>query len=278
MSNLSGDRQHFVPQAYLKRFTDTNKKDGLLYVYDLLRDKEFISAPAGVAHRNQYYRFTEDLYPDIDPDIVDKILDDNVPILDDLIGNIIETRKIPIPSSENIFESIYTQMGLMIARSPESRINSILLTEVAIKEFALTQLEDAPQEIKALVEEKGVYEAFKIDFNEDYFKQKTIELAASYTETLCRRTWQIVETPQDCHFITSDLPISVRKLTSYGAGSLADPNTVVFFPISKYIGLVGEFNSIESYQLLNREQVALLNTQTLERPLAQVFSCANDSI
>lgn len=227
MSKGTGKRQHFIPQAYLKRFTDTGKKDGTLFVYDLIKDREFQCKPDNVAHRNQFYRLNKDLYHGVDPDAVDRLLDKNVPTLDKLIDEITNTKVIP---AEKNGESIFDQIALLIARSPENRTNSIILYEVAAKEHMLSQIESAPEQIKKLVEKVGIYKALNIEFNEDYFKQIIFETAISYYKVLVQRSWQVVEASSNMNFVTSDLPITVRKLTSRrSVGGLAAKDTIVFF-------------------------------------------------
>lgn len=52
MANLK--RQHYVPQTYLRRFTN---EQGKLFVYDKLADKVFASTPADVAQERLFYDF-----------------------------------------------------------------------------------------------------------------------------------------------------------------------------------------------------------------------------
>ncbi|MBI3557845.1 MAG: DUF4238 domain-containing protein, partial [Deltaproteobacteria bacterium] len=217
----------------------------------------------------------------LEPDHVDKILDKNVPHLEQSIEWICQHRTIP-PEDKNIFKNIHMQMALLMARSPESRYNSKLLYETAMKEHLLTQLDDAPVELRKHIAEVGIDKALNIEFNEDFFIALIFKAAASYYDSLKSRYWQVVEAAESCHFISSDLPISIKRLidkpTKYGA-NLNEVNSKVFFPLSNKIGLVGEFNSnLRPYSSLNKREVALLNLQILERPYSQIFSSTDDFI
>lgn len=273
----SGNRQHFVPQAYLKRFTSTGKKSGSLLVYDLIRDRAFSTTTINVAQINQYYRLTSDLYPSLEPDSIDQFLDVNVSILSEQIERTIEKRAVPCPEKPE--RDLFFQMGLLMARNPESILGMRTLYEVAIKEHALTAMHDAPKSLRDAVSSKGIYEALRIEFEEDYFRVNIGEAAIRYCVSLKRRNWCVVEVPKEYTLITSDVPVSVRKLGQVPSnGSVDDIDTQVYFPLSKRFGLVGSFAHLVPYEKLTAWKAAFFNTVVLERPMFQVFSAERDFI
>jgi len=50
---------HFVPQCWLAGFTDTGEKDGMLWVTDLKRKKQWRCKPSEAGHRRDFYRIED---------------------------------------------------------------------------------------------------------------------------------------------------------------------------------------------------------------------------
>ena len=62
---------HNVPQCWLLGFTDTGEKDGMLYVTDLKRKKQWRCKPSEVGHRRDFNRVDD---PSVsDPNAIEKI-------------------------------------------------------------------------------------------------------------------------------------------------------------------------------------------------------------
>jgi hypothetical protein len=61
---------HFAPQCWLAGFTQNGRKDGLLFVTDLKRQKQWSSTPPNVGHRRDFYRVSDE---QMDPVAFEKV-------------------------------------------------------------------------------------------------------------------------------------------------------------------------------------------------------------
>jgi hypothetical protein len=266
---MSGDRQHFVPQAYLKRFTNTGRKNGTLSVYDFLRDREFSCKPAQVAHMNAYYRLQDGLYDNVDPDCVDETLDRTIPAFDKLIEEIIQSKRISTPVE--LKNSLEMHVAFLMARHPESRKSLQSMFDVAIKEHALTQMHTAPESLQKVVEEVGIHDGLKVEFNDDYFKANIFEAAASYCASLQERTWQLVECAEGTSFATSDRPVCLMNLKNGANTRLIDLCSTVILSLSKRFAVLGVYDARQGFAQLTVRQTGLLNSRIIERARSQVY-------
>jgi hypothetical protein len=62
---------HFVPQCWLAGFTDTGETDGMLWVTDLKRKKQWRCKPSEAGHRRDFYRIDDPAHSD--PLAIEKI-------------------------------------------------------------------------------------------------------------------------------------------------------------------------------------------------------------
>ena len=71
LSNREARAHHFVPQCWLAGFTDSGQKDGMLFVSDLKRKKQWRCKPSEVGHRRDFNRVEDPALPD--PLAIEKI-------------------------------------------------------------------------------------------------------------------------------------------------------------------------------------------------------------
>ena len=175
---------HFVPQFYLKRFTDS---DGLLWVYDKDGDRIFSANPRNLASERGFYSLPK-FFPD--PSLLERQFGDleeqTALITQDWLAQLESGHSVEIPTANREIMSLYLTTQLL--RTSEAR--TLLLQGIAPSE------EEKQQELHtALLWNSGVVKEIS-----DWVYS-------------CIWTFRFNSMPQSLY--TSDDPVKVRSSTQH---------------------------------------------------------------
>lgn len=278
-------RHHFLPQGYLAGFTDSGRKDGMLYVLDLDESRSFRTCPLNVAVEKDFKRVDIEGLP---PDVIENAL---APIEDraiQAIRRVTESREFPADADHNL---ILNLLSLVIVQNPKSRrnLNGVrtrvadeklrwLVASQANWERHLSLAQQAGEEFKGDVSYERARQFvegrhYTIDFENEGTLREEFRAHDELLTALGKRTWTVLLAPEDCSFITSDYPFSlVMEHGFHGHPSFLTQNTELFFPISKNVGFIGILGTpLKPVLNVHADVVARMNTRVSRQADRRLF-------
>jgi hypothetical protein len=263
MAGKTARKHHYIPQCYLRGFTNGGGKKSKLRVLDAKTRSSFETGTHNVGARRDFLKVDiEGLPPDAHESEMSAFEGD----LARTLRAVGEKRSI---NAEEL-EIILNFLGLLAIRNPAFRENftgfmddvlsKMMRLSLATKERWEGQvaqmkekgvdLPDIPyEEMKRFVEDKQYELTLKTDFHIHY---EFVGLDAILPH-LFNRTWLLVEaTDESGPFITSDHPVSLRwkhpeKIPPFYRNSpgFGMRDTQILFPLSKNLALIGEYEDVE---------------------------------
>ena len=251
---------HFVPQCWLAGFTDTGEPDGMLYVTDLKRKKQWRCKPSEAGHRRDFNRIDDPSVPD--PVKIEKLFSSIESDVAPVFRNLTKEKRGPKDGFE--LGMLVEYLAIQWARVPsfrdvvreafESHFHTEILSSPEAWERALRRVGASPGDpgtdyAKVL---EGLATG-KLKFTAEpafYLKQAAGVLKdVDETQTLMKRRWgwQISESGQ---FIGSDSPIALD-------GPLDEPIGIgnapwVSYPVNRHLLLYGTKEVIEPPHLTTK--------------------------
>lgn len=280
MANGKPREHHYVPQGYLRGFTET--KNDLFVV-----NKEFNTirktSPKGVGYIKDFY--TVDTIDEKDSAEVEenlgKIESKCIPLLDKLMA------AKDLPNDEWADIAIY--IALQYGRTPHMRnlmdkvatvsVNNYIKEALAealndpvkyteLKNGVAGQSPDAPpipsrEKLAEMVLGPRIVEEFNLD-NGTYV-QSIFRIAWEIADSLLKRHWTILHAPKNSCFITSDNPMTLsinRELLPYETLAVLLPGVVRHFPLNSKACLVITDETTSrgiSHQTISKNEVRKIN-------------------
>jgi len=288
MSNAR--HHHYLSQCYLKGFTQGNSKKSKLTVFDLKSKKMFETIPRNVGGIRDFNRIEVD---GLDPNTIEKMQSE----FEGKVAKALKELNQNLDFSGEVKDLILQFIAMLAIRSPEMRehlskpltkiAETIISSNVASKERWETQIKKMKEEtgedilndisydeIKQFVDEKR----YNIEINQEH--QIRMELTGMDTicELLHQRNWQLIKVSEDSgEFITSDKPVSLTwnfpdKVPEYISPGFGLKNTMVYFPVSKNLSLVGEFDRDNGISQANQILVSMLNSKVIANCYKRLFA------
>ena len=276
---MTSRNHHYISQFYLKDFTGGNSKNSKLSVIDFKQKKYFETIPRNVAAIRDFNRVE---VVDIDPNIIEKSISEFE------ANAAIALKKI---EKDFLFEGssrdyIFNLIALFAVRTPVKRDAwSNFQTEIAerIMELSLETKDIWESQTNQMNQDSGnklisaTYEDVKKFFNAKNYKIKTstarhIELEFSGISAilpfLYARDWVLIKSNAESGpFITTDNPVSISWLhpnntrpAHLNSPGFAMLGTRVYFPLSKNLALIGDFESDTGVISANQHVIANLNS------------------
>jgi len=263
-------KHHYVPQFYLKSFTNNNKEQ--LYVLDKENKKIFIQNIKEICEQNYFYAFSED-------DEYNFMLEEHLgkkenkfscvinKVIDDIEGYYFiknkSIEKLTHDDKKTIIEFIIYQ----IIRVPKY-INKLFA--MVIPQFKQFNTDDGVEQTNKQI----INDVKKYTFP-NYFSRIN-----EIVSILLRKNWTFFIISNDINnkFISSDNPvlISNSNLQSPIRGALIDPMTEISIPLSKNIALALKQETIKyrlNYILINSEDnVKYINKLLIKNGMRFVYS------
>lgn len=283
-----------MSQCYLKGFTQGNSKKSKLTVIDLKELKKFETIPRNVGGMRDFNRVEID---GIDPEIIEKQQSEFESKVAHALKNITETLDFSGETKNLILELI----GMLAIKSPEMREHlSKPLIQIAKMTMAMTMetkerwesqiaqvKADTGEDIsngKTYEEMKEFVEKQEFDISVNKGHQIHMELIGmqQITELLHMRNWTLVKAGKESgEFITTDNPVSLAwhdpaQVPPFMSPGFGLKDTMVYFPITKNLALVGEFDREDTVKEANEFLVAILNSKIIANSYQRVFAAKNN--
>lgn len=288
------ESQHYIPQFYLREFTDPETPNGhepYVWVYEHESKKWKKKSPKNIASKPDFYSFVDQ--EDKRRDEIEKGLS----IIEGKTASIyrdkICTRQcLTIQERATIAEFI----ALMVTRVPSFH-NRIDSSVCELTKILLEMYKARPEAAKKFKEEyeRDIGKKLPDDFDESWFdhsrykinasKSFILKMMVSLTEIakiIFNMTWTFIHTTEKAWFITSDSPFNMRNPKSnspwYGHG-LMYQDIEVTIPLSRQICLLATWKKglrphIDVPQLVVEE----LNHDRIEASDKFIISPQNDFI
>lgn len=288
---MTARQHHYIPQCYLKGFTRGKAKKSKLTVIDIKQEKRFETIPRNVGGVRDFNRIEIE---NIDPNAVESALSEFESSAAAALKRLEET----LDFTGQTRVVILNLVALLAVRSPERR-EQIGGIEKEIMERVLETSLDSKERWEAKEAKKrqenpeyktGItYEELKAFFDSKQYQIKLTTESHLRNEMhmidvvlplLNQRKWSLIQATENTGpFITSDNPVCLnwnnpsevpplyRSSPGFGMG-----DTQLYFPISKDLALVGEFDKEDSTLVATNNLVAILNTKMLHNTYKQVYS------
>ncbi len=288
---MSARHHHYLSQCYLKGFTKGGSKKSKITVFDLKEGEHFETIPRNVGGIRDFNRIEVE---GVDPNIIEK----HFAKFEGNAASALRQIEDNLVFEGEARELILNLIAILAIRSPEMRehlrkfqaevAERIMDISLATKERWESQIRQMKESGRA-VNENVSYEDVK-KFHEN--KQYTIEVARerhihmefvgieAILPYLAARNWLLIRsTDETGPFITTDNPVNLtwkepekipplyRDSPGYGMKS-----TQVYFPVSRRLALVGEFEGRTGLIDGSKELVAILNSKLLMFAYKQIYT------
>jgi len=281
--------QHYIPQFYLKQFTDPETPKGhqsYLWIYEFESHKWQRRAPKNIASKPDFYTFLDE--DGKRRDEIEKDLSTVEAKTASLCRHKIANRQ-PLEDEERAIMAQF--LALMMTRVPRihNKYDSFLSKIMADK---IEMYKARPEALKALQQryEKDTGRKLPEDFDASYFdpsryrisvpKKLLLEMMISpiqdLTNIIYRMTWTLLHTAAPAWFITSDSPFSMwnpKSNSSWHGHGLLYQDIEVCLPLSREISLLATWNEEMQRQIdLPQGLVAEVNRSSIVSADRFIFS------
>lgn len=272
---------HFVPQCWLAGFTDTGERDGMLYVTDLRRKKQWRCKPSEAGHRRNFNRVDD---PSVsDPLAIEKafaqVENDVAPVFSKLM----KERRGPKDGLE--LGTLVEYLAIQLVRVPafrtlvretlESEFRKNVLSSREVWEQALRRAgvsSDDPGADYEKVLEGIASGQLKFSAETAFYLKHGADLLPAIEPSLMGRCWDWHVSPTG-EFIGSDNPVALDGEQGKPIGVCnAD---VVIYPVSRRLLLYGTHKRVALERLTSR-LMARHNTFAMLTADEQVYSHRSD--
>lgn len=277
---------HFVPQGYLKGFTNNGSKNSKLVVFDLTTRSSFETIPRNVGAKRDFNRIN---IPDVDPNLVESGMSDFEGKAARALQRVSETRKFTGEDRDYILNLI----ALLSLRHPSKRENWRGFQSRIIEMFMDITL-SSKERWEASMKQSGIHTEITYEQALDFHRHKRytievptdkhIELEEHGIDTILpllhQRRWMLFHVGEpNASFITTDHPVILSFMQPetkperirYSPG-FGLKGTTVQFPISKTSILLGEFEGTEGVAPINRRATAILNSKAAYYAYRQIYA------
>ena len=289
--NSTARNHHYLTQAYLAAFTDTESKDGQFCVLDLHGGTCFRTSPKNVAVERDFNRIEIEGKP---PDVLEQALAPFEGRAVQAIRNVNQSKTFP---TDEDWSYIINFLCLFAVRNPQLRksfndsreltmhvIGDLLVLNEKIWAHHLRKAQEAGyvgensvpfEEVKRFVKERN----YHIEFAPGGNLRVEFRTFDKLLQILGQRTWSLLVAPSSGpSFICSDHPVALSWKDSgdHGPVGYGLKNTQVFFPIGPRTAFYGVHEDpLRSVVNLKPVQVAIMNKMVEQSAERHVFSKTN---
>ncbi len=285
-------RHHFLPQCYLRGFSQPRKKGKIHNVVVFDRDgKQFTSNILNIAVKRDFNRVEiEGHAPDVFEQAIAQFEDELAPAL----SRILDARSL---SDEKDRATLLNFIAHIAVRNPRHRenfrkfnediANGIMDLATATKERWDSQMRQA-REAGYLKDTKNISydkmrdfvkkKQYKIDLKNEFHIASEMGAAEAVLPTLFNRKWVTLEPPEKSSgFITSDHPVCLMFSDPKMRGGFYPPGhgltgTEIIFPIGKRLAVVGAFELEDGEFTLDEDGVAGINGALVAYAERQIYA------
>ncbi len=269
-------RHHFLPQFYLRYFTDSKN---FLWEFDRETKLYDQKSPYGSAWKKHYYRYKGKdgkMHTDIESGLFNHIETGAKPVIDK-----IDARK-PITEEEMGMVSLFVAFQhtrvpdfeklsnatseAMIKALTKRRFSSVEKTKKIIEELNKAGVdvdnEVSPEEVYDFVQE----EDYTVTMQHENYISTMLSLGTTIAEHLQQMEWIYLFAPPDSSCITSDSPFLLIPPKGYekkhlfeGVG-IATPGVIKMMPLTSHVCLsIGDVGTRVSSRVIDKKKVRAIN-------------------
>lgn len=279
MKNVSR-KHHYLSEFYLNGFAENTKNSLKITVINIKEKRKFKTIAKGLANIRDFNRVNIEGEA---PDFVEMELSRLETRIANAIRSVHEDNKFESENRALILELI----AMFAARNPSMRSKVASLLDQVNKNMLLKLLENdisMKEKLSSMLMElhpgkditnedmkKYVIEELTVEIATEYHIFTECQMIVSMVECLNKRKWTLLQSsPETGFFITSDSPVvlcwenpdEVSAVYRNSPG-FAMPNTVIYFPLSKKLALIGTFEGENKIATPNKIQVATANTMQI---------------
>lgn len=291
----SGARNHhYIPQAYLRGFTEGVSKKSSFVVYEVDTGKRFETRPRNVGAERDFNRVN---LPGGDPNIVESEMGKFEGLLPNAIQDI-EKRNVFDGESRNI---ILNLIAILSTRHPDRR-EALRRFHAQIAKVAMSMVIAKPESYNHACSKLDVfsdaspvahvpYEQMKrfvdsgkydIDVATEHHLRMEATAHEAALDCLVQRKWMLYRAVTN-HFITSDFPVSLawrnpEKVPAFYRSSPghAMRDTEVVFALNKHLALIGTFDGEDSTNRASPLVVGAFNSRAVANARRHIYSAKRD--
>ncbi|OGT35270.1 MAG: hypothetical protein A2W28_09915 [Gammaproteobacteria bacterium RBG_16_51_14] len=291
MNGKTSRHHHYLSQFYLKGFTNGRSKKSKLTTIDSRTRKKIETIPRNVGGVRDFNRIEVE---GVDPEILER----NLATFEGEVATALKAIEAQCKFDGDNKALVLNLIALLAVRSPEMREHLRKFhAEIAerIMDLTLASKERWESQMKKMRED-----GYGLDSDITYEEMKNFHERKEYDITVARewhihlefvgmeavlpclfgRNWLLVKRAQGTGpFITTDRPVVLvwknpesippifRNSPGYGM-----KDTIVFFPLSQDVVLVGEFGGNDSVIEAGEEYVAHINTVMMHTAYSQLYT------
>jgi len=292
---MTARHHHYLSQCYLKGFTKNGAKKSKLKVFDLVNSKIFETIPRNVGGLRDFNR--------VDIEGIDQnAIENSLATFEGEAASAIKRLEETLLFEGETKTLILNLIALLAVRSPEMRehwrgfqakiVEQLMDLSLATKErwgSQISQMKESGKEIDDNVtyeDVKRFHESKEYEITvarEHHIHMEFVGIEA-ILPGLEGRNWLLIKsTEKTGPFITTDNPVNLswkepekipplyRNSPGYGM-----KDTQVYFPISRNIALIGEFDGSDSMIEGDLNLISALNTKMLMFTYKQLYSSKTD--
>ncbi|HHV62087.1 MAG TPA: DUF4238 domain-containing protein [Firmicutes bacterium] len=285
-------RQHYVPQFYLRKFTDNN---GGLYVFDKWTGRSFKTTTENVANERYFYDFPQDVVQD---EKMIQIVENTLSRVEAQFSEAVET--ILAELSIRRKHRRPDQRKILYKRDKEALAFFITLQIFRTREFRETWIEIAEKTAQAILEiskASNKLAAFggdcRIEYNRDLapleqagfmFNPRILD---RFVAVFCKHIWLLGANRSERLLYSSDNPVVKRdhvRHPFFSYSGYGSPGIEIAFPLSPTVVLIMyERTYFKAYECLDgkviplcAENVDYYNSLQVGQSYRQIYSCNQD--
>ena len=294
MSNIARNH-HYVPQFYLRGFSDSELQNGQLHVIDKVDRRHFVTTPRNVGSQRDFNRVN---IPGKPIDEVEKTLAEMDTAVARVLRYIKENETLPTGGDLEIL--IYF-VALLYMHNPRIRNNLTNIETTVIKQFTKAlffrpeRYKSYRQQEKAAGKDLPEYETMKqfvesenydIRYGHGHHLRYELEIIDNVVfPLLAQRKWSLFITEDGASdFICSDHPVALMSVGdppinpdhpyNIGGPGLAQSDTELTVPLNHRMALFAIFKGPSYVRPVDEKIIANVNVRTIGSAAKQIY-CSN---
>jgi hypothetical protein len=279
---------HFLPQGYLRQFSDSGTRQGRVYVFDLPTGKSFCTNPRNIASQKDFNRVEVDGQP---PDFLETQLAGLEGKAVSVIREMIRSDQL---AKDDDLVWVINLIALLLVRNPRAReslrrakvqsakiIGQMLVSDQRVYENHLRGARESGyiagqgvpfERMKSFID-GGEY---TIEVEQHALIRTEMSAFDSVLNTIGGRVWSLLSATKDApDFVTCDHPVTTvyKDRTSGGPIGVGLPHTELVFPVGPRHALYSVFEDpFRPVVPINSRGVAAMNTRVVAHAKRQIFS------
>ena len=280
---------HWIPQFYLRGFCSRTEANSRLWTYDFKSKKAFFPNPRNVGSARDFNRVD---IQDLPIDALETAYSGFEAEVNEAIQGMVESNGgFPNSETRNLIINFIALLAVRNPRLREQQVDFKKSTSAKIMQAVLSSKETYEHYVQKAKAEGDIdvdnntsYEEalaletsgdYKVEVSREFLIRQEVKLHDTLLTWLGRRFWMVVRLRSEAaSFITCDHPVCLRT-TSLSKGlrfGYGHKNTIVLFPLTSEMFLVGKFDELSPSMEADERFVARLNTVVMSQSERQIYA------